>query len=142
MCIRDRGWVWAPIETPLPGRLDASGRKRSRSPSREAMPISPVLTGAPGPHAFEDENDAVDLPKSRPSIFDESDEDDTIEDSMVANRGSLSRLWSVTSSVVGNLPVSYTHLRAHETPEHLVCRLLLEKKKCHITTSDQHYQSL
>src|SRR5678816_4741035 len=25
--------------------------------------------------------------------------------------------------------VSYTHLRAHETPEHLVCRLLLEKTK-------------
>src|SRR5678815_2443646 len=25
-------------------------------------------------------------------------------------------------------PVSYTHLRAHETPEHIVCRLLLEKK--------------
>src|SRR5678816_4239609 len=24
------------------------------------------------------------------------------------------------------VPVSYTHLRAHETPEHLVCRLLLE----------------
>ena len=29
----------------------------------------------------------------------------------------------------GATPVSYTHLRAHETPEHLVCRLLLEKKK-------------
>src|SRR5678815_3009751 len=28
--------------------------------------------------------------------------------------------------------VSYTHLRAHETPEHLVCRLLLEKKKKNI----------
>src|SRR5678815_5169107 len=26
-----------------------------------------------------------------------------------------------------HVPVSYTHLRAHETPEHLVCRLLLEK---------------
>ena len=26
-------------------------------------------------------------------------------------------------------PVSYTHLRAHATPEHLVCRLLLEKQK-------------
>ena len=26
------------------------------------------------------------------------------------------------------IAVSYTHLRAHETPEHLVCRLLLEKK--------------
>ena len=29
---------------------------------------------------------------------------------------------------VRRIPVSYTHLRAHETPEHLVCRLLLEKK--------------
>src|SRR5674536_192371 len=28
--------------------------------------------------------------------------------------------------VVSPTPVSYTHLRAHETPEHLVCRLLLE----------------
>src|SRR5665811_812286 len=28
-----------------------------------------------------------------------------------------------------NLPVSYTHLRAHETVLDLVCRLLLEKKK-------------
>ena len=30
---------------------------------------------------------------------------------------------------IGSKAVSYTHLRAHETPEHLVCRLLLEKKK-------------
>src|SRR5678815_4739467 len=34
-----------------------------------------------------------------------------------------------TNQAKGWLPVSYTHLRAHETPEHLVCRLLLEKKK-------------
>src|SRR5450756_2835177 len=27
------------------------------------------------------------------------------------------------------MPVSYTHLRAHETRHDLVCRLLLEKKK-------------
>ncbi|WP_228762098.1 FHIPEP family type III secretion protein, partial [Campylobacter coli] len=32
-------------------------------------------------------------------------------------------------AVAGIITVSYTHLRAHETPEHLVCRLLLEKKK-------------
>eukprot|EP00831_Metopus_contortus_P040583 TRINITY_DN317_c0_g1_i4.p2 TRINITY_DN317_c0_g1~~TRINITY_DN317_c0_g1_i4.p2 ORF type:complete len:133 (-),score=23.20 TRINITY_DN317_c0_g1_i4:25-423(-) len=32
-------------------------------------------------------------------------------------------------------PVSYTHLRAHETSLHLVCRLLLEKKK-----KKQHHQ--
>ena len=30
---------------------------------------------------------------------------------------------------VGVYPVSYTHLRAHETVLDLVCRLLLEKKK-------------
>src|SRR5665647_3850809 len=29
----------------------------------------------------------------------------------------------------GARPVSYTHLRAHETDSYLVCRLLLEKKK-------------
>src|SRR5678815_5931838 len=28
---------------------------------------------------------------------------------------------------ISPVAVSYTHLRAHETPEHLVCRLLLEK---------------
>ena len=30
---------------------------------------------------------------------------------------------------MGLTPVSYTHLRAHETDSYLVCRLLLEKKK-------------
>src|SRR5664279_6085009 len=32
-------------------------------------------------------------------------------------------------SVPDQEPVSYTHLRAHETDSYLVCRLLLEKKK-------------
>ena len=36
---------------------------------------------------------------------------------------------TMKDEVQANEPVSYTHLRAHETPEHLVCRLLLEKKK-------------
>src|SRR5450756_1352456 len=31
--------------------------------------------------------------------------------------------------MIRDLPVSYTHLRAHETRHDLVCRLLLEKKK-------------
>src|SRR5678816_2320054 len=30
---------------------------------------------------------------------------------------------SLMPVVIGIKPVSYTHLRAHETPEHLVCRL-------------------
>ena len=33
------------------------------------------------------------------------------------------------SSPCWMMPVSYTHLRAHETKANLVCRLLLEKKK-------------
>ena len=35
----------------------------------------------------------------------------------------------VGAVVVATVPVSYTHLRAHETVLDLVCRLLLEKKK-------------
>ena len=35
----------------------------------------------------------------------------------------------LTSAKTGYGPVSYTHLRAHETDSYLVCRLLLEKKK-------------
>src|SRR5660398_177105 len=31
--------------------------------------------------------------------------------------------------MIRGIPVSYTHLRAHETKANLVCRLLLEKKK-------------
>src|SRR5450756_1928832 len=40
----------------------------------------------------------------------------------------------VTGSNNSMVPVSYTHLRAHETRHDLVCRLLLEKKK----TTKQH----
>src|SRR5665647_295067 len=33
----------------------------------------------------------------------------------------------VAPAMLSRLPVSYTHLRAHETDSYLVCRLLLEK---------------
>ena len=39
----------------------------------------------------------------------------------------------------GHGPVSYTHLRAHETVLDLVCRLLLEKKKNILTIHTEHY---
>ena len=35
----------------------------------------------------------------------------------------------IDKELAGEIPVSYTHLRAHETVLDLVCRLLLEKKK-------------
>src|SRR5674476_1408720 len=42
--------------------------------------------------------------------------------------GSIDKLYKI--GCVGRItPVSYTHLRAHETGRNLVCRLLLEKKK-------------
>src|SRR5665213_3790422 len=55
----------------------------------------------------------------------------------LARRGPLYR----RREAAGPGPVSYTHLRAHETGRNLVCRLLLEKKKQKtktkiITTSD------
>eukprot|EP00828_Plagiopyla_frontata_P026151 TRINITY_DN3391_c0_g1_i4.p1 TRINITY_DN3391_c0_g1~~TRINITY_DN3391_c0_g1_i4.p1 ORF type:complete len:934 (-),score=97.01 TRINITY_DN3391_c0_g1_i4:110-2911(-) len=43
-----------------------------------------------------------------------------LENSILAQNGNLQQ---------GSQPVSYTHLRAHETGRNLVCRLLLEKKK-------------
>ena len=47
-----------------------------------------------------------------------------------ARKRTLSRLlWVNTGLDVLYIPVSYTHLRAHETVLDLVCRLLLEKKK-------------
>src|SRR5450756_2601886 len=36
---------------------------------------------------------------------------------------------SETALIIAHDPVSYTHLRAHETRHELVCRLLLEKEK-------------
>ena len=49
----------------------------------------------------------------------------------VASEGAIGAKSAVSPWVllIGGIAVSYTHLRAHETPEHLVCRLLLEKKK-------------
>ena len=38
------------------------------------------------------------------------------------------------SRALGQTPVSYTHLRAHETVLDLVCRLLLEQKNLMRTT--------
>ena len=42
-------------------------------------------------------------------------------------------LIEVDFNFISHVPVSYTHLRAHETVLDLVCRLLLEKKKIHTT---------
>src|SRR5674536_381305 len=52
-----------------------------------------------------------------------------ISERVVYAIGAVRREDFVPQSLRDSASVSYTHLRAHETPEHLVCRLLLEKKK-------------
>src|SRR5674536_152706 len=47
---------------------------------------------------------------------------------VLGNRRAFSGESLLSARWIGPESVSYTHLRAHETPEHLVCRLLLEKK--------------
>src|SRR5450759_2916283 len=44
-------------------------------------------------------------------------------------KGKVDELVAARSETGYTIPVSYTHLRAHETRHDLVCRLLLEKKK-------------
>ena len=51
--------------------------------------------------------------------------------SIVTNRRYLDLIQqkvAIFDGAMGTSPVSYTHLRAHETVLDLVCRLLLEKK--------------
>src|SRR5664280_3154397 len=48
---------------------------------------------------------------------------------LFASRDSVTRAHLHAVVDKGYEPVSYTHLRAHETVLDLVCRLLLEKKK-------------
>ncbi|CZR85109.1 hypothetical protein CDFC105_30003 [Clostridioides difficile] len=66
------------------------------------------------------ENISIDKPIIMNMIFETSIERKEVE---------LKRIFKSEDITTKYISVSYTHLRAHETPEHLVCRLLLEKKK-------------
>ena len=55
-----------------------------------------------------------------------------IEVTMAGERGAVREVWKnnrMKNQFSSSVPVSYTHLRAHETVLDLVCRLLLEQKK-------------
>src|SRR5665213_3200996 len=59
---------------------------------------------------------------NHPNILPLHDSGEAITTNADGSRGAETFLYYV-------MPVSYTHLRAHETGRNLVCRLLLEKKK-------------
>ena len=48
-------------------------------------------------------------------------------------------MWTVNRERTKTLTVSYTHLRAHETQDNLVCRLLLEKNFFNDTATTEIY---
>ena len=55
---------------------------------------------------------------------------------------SLRRSGKLNDALETYQPVSYTHLRAHETVLDLVCRLLLEKKKTKLDNTCDQKESL
>src|SRR5450759_2242035 len=69
---------------------------------------------------------------SRPTLERSGDRAKSLETALLQierqfGKGSVMRLGDETRVPVEVIPVSYTHLRAHETRHDLVCRLLLEK---------------
>src|SRR5665647_1734912 len=71
------------------------------------------------------------MPRANPPIwFQRSSSESCIVSGSPMGVGYLSSLnWKLCCTSCFTLcPVSYTHLRAHETDSYLVCRLLLEKK--------------
>ena len=65
---------------------------------------------------------ATSNPSSPPSVV------EGLFETEIAMLSSFSMVAIATGAMI-QPPVSYTHLRAHETVLDLVCRLLLEKKK-------------
>ena len=63
--------------------------------------------------------------------------------SYVRDRPGHDRRYAIDAAKIntelGYVPVSYTHLRAHETVLDLVCRLLLEKKNQSTLSTTKHY---
>ena len=59
-----------------------------------------------------------------------------IERESVAQRDARPGRNPMARALVSPEPVSYTHLRAHETVLDIVCRLLLEKKKQEVAHYD------
>ena len=73
-----------------------------------------------GTHAISNEKESPE--QHKPGKSEEESEHEELPDDIVELNAEQIKLAGIT-------PVSYTHLRAHETVLDLVCRLLLEKKK-------------
>ena len=74
---------------------------------------------------LEEMDNIIDL--SKKNLFQFDVEMPLIPSSLINDFLKLTQISASAAESV--IPVSYTHLRAHETVLDLVCRLLLEKKK-------------
>src|SRR5659263_377555 len=125
MCIRDRPYL-VPLSATAPAPFGAAA---------DGWPISKVQSDASPSTDKKDE-----APKQIVSVELDADgfEERLVpfpvpsgdyQDLRAAKDGVLWRRVVAPAGELGAGPVSYTHLRAHETRHDLVCRLLLEKKK-------------
>src|SRR5678816_2389834 len=99
-----------PLNVPLEGSLTSFGRKPGGGNAGRSivasLSFSPAFLDSiriRGARTHNLKNLSLELPRNR-----------------------LVVITGLSGSGKSSLAVSYTHLRAHETPEHLVCRLLLE----------------
>src|SRR5674536_379763 len=116
-------WADAPSEHDYPAAASFL-RLIASPPASEAL--AGLLSHAPTVH-----HPVKDILRAaRLSLLPADDAEVAKDLKKVAEGTALSPILLVRGDLAtGRAPVSYTHLRAHETPEHLVCRLLLEKKK-------------
>src|SRR5680860_1823281 len=126
--------AWARAETALSPPLGRKPRKVNLSVGRPEATNAVEMEEGPG-------STVMGMPSSahrrsrgkpgsdRPGIPASETTATSLPSRRVVTRCSTLRVslksWKLRSSA----PVSYTHLRAHETDSYLVCRLLLEKKK-------------
>src|SRR5450759_5937644 len=109
MCPIRSNWIGGPSPSTVSERWSSARTTPSPSPSRRTAPVSSMFRPcSPPPRECWP---IREFPHDRPQIPQSSAEP--------GNQGVL----------MTQTPVSYTHLRAHETRHDLVCRLLLEKKK-------------
>src|SRR5664279_6437131 len=115
----DWHWIWLTVAAFLAGVLNAvaGGGSFLLFPAMLSMKMLPIQANAT--------NTVAIWPGQLTSVA--AYRDDVRKNLRLAWPLGLSGLLGGTVGAI--VPVSYTHLRAHETDSYLVCRLLLEKKK-------------
>eukprot|EP00658_Telonema_sp_P-2_P009063 TRINITY_DN13426_c0_g1_i2.p1 TRINITY_DN13426_c0_g1~~TRINITY_DN13426_c0_g1_i2.p1 ORF type:complete len:115 (+),score=31.33 TRINITY_DN13426_c0_g1_i2:146-490(+) len=108
-----------------PPRSTLSSSSAASDVYKRQVPEPPNQRGVPNVHLVLDSLEAM-AEECRAKEPNDSDSAMLHEDGNVLRHKPQQRARAVKAE---DRAVSYTHLRAHETPEHLVCRLLLEKKK-------------